>query len=150
MEIASKSNLWHCSCCHRCLDKQNKTYQRLHKNRVHLDFSLKVWQIYSVPFTMILILYFQYGCPCFFIMYLIQNNSYLLELNREYFDDLWLKWNSYFKSKNYIQWHVSLMIIVMKCIQIYLLSIWYFEKKTYIHACALCYFEWQSPITLSK
>ena len=49
---------------------------------------------------------FQYGHPWFVITYLIQNNSYLLELNREYFDDLWLKWNSYFKSKNSIQWPV--------------------------------------------
>ena len=65
MEIATKTNLWHCSCCHRYLDKQNKTCQGLHKNRVHMDFSLKVCQIYSVPFIMILILYFQYGCPCF-------------------------------------------------------------------------------------
>ena len=46
----------------------NKTYQRLHKNRAHMNFSLKVRQIYSVPFTMISILYFQYGCPCFVIM----------------------------------------------------------------------------------
>ena len=61
--IANKTNLWHCSCCHRYLDKQNKTYQRLHKYRVHMDFSLQECQMYSVPFTMILILYFQYGCP---------------------------------------------------------------------------------------
>ena len=45
-------------------------------------------------------------------------NSYHMKLNREYFDDLWLKWNSYFQSKNYIQWPVSLMIIVIKFIQI--------------------------------
>ena len=72
----------------------NKTYQRLHKNRVHIDFSLRVCQIHLVPFTMILILYFvfMYLILCFAFMYLIQNNSYLLELNREYFDDLWLKW----------------------------------------------------------
>ena len=125
MEIATKkNNLWHCSCCHKYVDKQNKPYQRLHQNIVYMDFSLKVCQIYSVPFTMILILYFQYGCPCLVIMYLIQNNSYLLELSREYFDDLWLKWNSYFKSKNYIQWPVSLMIIVIEFIQIYLVFIW--------------------------
>ena len=125
IEIATKNNFWH-FCSHRYLDKQNKTYQRLHDNRVHMDFSLKECQIYSVPFTMSLILYFPYSCLCFVIMYLIQNNSYLLELNREYFDDLWLKWNSYFKSKNYIQWPVSLMIIVIKFIQIDLLFIWYF------------------------
>ena len=41
-----------------------------------------------------------------------------MELNMEYFDDLWLKWNSYFQSKNNIQWPVSLMIIVIKFIQI--------------------------------
>ena len=42
-----KDNLRHCSCCHRYLDKQNKTYQRLHENRVHMDFSLKGCHIFN-------------------------------------------------------------------------------------------------------
>ena len=125
-KLLLKTKLWHCSCCHRYLDKQIKTYQRLHENRVHLDFSLKGCQIYLVPFNMTMTLDFQYGHPCLVITYLIQNNSFLLELNREYFDDLWLKWNSYFKFKNSIQLPVSLRIMVIKLIQIYLLFIWYF------------------------
>ena len=126
IEIATKNDLWHCSCCHRYLDKQNKTYQRLHKNRVHMDFFWKSaryvqchlpWSWYYIS---------NMAAHVMLSCILIQNNSYLLELNREFFDDLWLKWNSYSKSKNYIRWPVSLMIIVIKFIQMDLLFIWYF------------------------
>ena len=141
-----KDNLRHCSCCHRYLDKQNKTYQRLHENRVIWIF---LWNgaIYSMQFTIILILYILCGHLCFVILNLIQNNSYLSEHNREYLDDLCLKRNSYFKSKNSIHWPVSLRIMTIKLIQIYLLFI---GIKICIHACVWCYFQWQSPVTLSK
>ena len=149
-KLLLKNKLWHCSCCHRYLDKQIKTYRRLHENRVHMDFSLKGCQIYLVPFNMTMTLDFQYGHPCLVITYLIQNNSYLLELNREYFDDLWLKWNSYFKFKNSIQLPVSCMDhgdkTYTNIFAIYLV-LW---LKIHIHAWVWCNFEWQSPVTLGK
>ena len=145
MEIATKNNLWHCSCCHRYLDIQNKTKQRLHKKRVHMDFSWKVCQIYSVPFTMILILYFQY---CYYVF----DTKQLLSLGTQQGIFWWFM--TQIKQLFQIQELHSMTYflddhsdkIYTNIFAIYLI-LWI---KPYIHACVLCYFEWQSPITLSK
>ena len=147
--ILLKTNWWHCSCCHRYLDKQNKTYQRLHENSIHMDFSLKGCHIFNAIYhdldTVFPI------CPpmfCYYII-LIQNKSYPLEYNRGYFDDLWLK-QKLFQIKElhsmacFLQDHSDKIYTNIFAIYMILCI------KIYIHACVWCYYEWQSQVTLSK
>ena len=109
--------LWH-FCCHKVFGQtKNKTYQRLHENRVHVDLSLKGYLIFNVIYHDLATGFPIWPPILLYIWY--KKNSYLLILNREYFDDLLVKRGIYISRyiiKIFVFIYIYIWRYMLKCV----------------------------------